>query len=62
MTDLPEQGYIDELRRLADKGNTTATDQLIELAAEHGDIDELRRLADKGNTTATDQIMELTAE
>jgi hypothetical protein len=50
------------LRQLADGGNTTAADQLIELAAECGDMDELRRLADSGNTTAADQLIELAAE
>ena len=48
--------------RLADQGNTTASDQLIELAAEQGNLDELRRLADQGNTTASDQLIELAGE
>ena len=51
-----------ELRRLADNGNNTAADQLIELAAERGDMDELRRLADNGNNTAADQLIELLDE
>jgi hypothetical protein len=29
-----ERGDIDELRRLADQGNSTAADQLVELASE----------------------------
>jgi hypothetical protein len=53
---------LSELRRLADAGNTTAADQLIELATERGDLDELRRLADAGNTTAADQLIELISE
>ena len=48
-----------ELRRLADAGNSTAADQLIELATERGDMAELRRLADSGNSTAADQLIEL---
>jgi len=51
---------MNELRRLADAGNATATDQLIELATEVGDLDELRRLANRGNQTAADQLWELT--
>ena len=53
---------MDELRRLADRGNATAADQLVELATERGDMNELRRLADKGNTTAAEQLLEFTAE
>ncbi|HEY5113257.1 MAG TPA: hypothetical protein VIJ45_04025 [Coriobacteriia bacterium] len=50
---------MDELRRLADRGNANATDQLIELAGERGSKDELRRLADKGYATAAEQLLEL---
>ena len=53
---------MDELRRLADGGNATAADQLIELATERGDVDELQRLADAGNATAADQLEELRSE
>jgi hypothetical protein len=53
---------LDELRRLAAAGNTTAADQLIELATERGDLDELRRLAATGNATAADQLIELSSE
>ena len=48
-----------ELRRLADRGNPDAADQLIELAVEQGDVNELRRLADKGNKAAAEQLLEL---
>ena len=57
-----ERGDMDELRRLADNGNTTAADQLIEVATELGDMNELCPLADKGNTTAAEQLSELTGE
>jgi len=50
------------LRSLADRGNSDAADQLIELATELEDMDELRRLADKGNITAAEVLAELTAE
>ena len=53
---------MNELRRLADGGNTDAADQLIELATELDDMNELRRLAGKGNTTAAEQLSELTGE
>ena len=50
---------MDELRRRADGGNATATNQLIAVATERGDVDEIRRLADKGDTTAAEQLSEL---
>jgi hypothetical protein len=50
---------MDELRRLADRRNANATDQLMELAGERGSKDELRRLADKGNTSTAEQLLEL---
>jgi hypothetical protein len=53
---------MDELRRLADSGNTDAVDQLVELAGERGDMDELRRLADSGNRDAADVLAELAEE
>ena len=53
-----EQGNLDELRRLAEQGNSTAADVLIELG-EHGNLDELRRLAEQGNSTAAEQLTEL---
>ena len=53
---------LTDLRARADRGDASAADELIELAAERGDLDELRRLADGGNTTAADQLMDLTSE
>ncbi|MFE1819416.1 hypothetical protein ACFW9S_10450 [Streptomyces anulatus] len=53
---------LDTLRTRAFAGDTSAADELIELAAEHGDLAELRRLSDQGNSTATDQLAELTSE
>jgi hypothetical protein len=50
------------LRHLAESGNRTAADQLVELATEQGDLDELRRLADEGNADARDQLLELAGE
>ena len=57
-----EFGDANELRRLANSGNTDAADQLIELATERGDLEELRRMAANGNVTAAEQLEELTAE
>ena len=51
-----------ELRRLADRGDKDAADQLVELAAERADVGELRRLADSGNRDAADALAELTEE
>ena len=48
------------LRERADRGDTSAADELIELAAERGDLGELRPWADAGNPTAADQLTELT--
>ena len=50
------------LQARADRGDASAADELIELAAERGALDELRRLAAAGNTTAADQLIELTSE
>jgi hypothetical protein len=50
------------LRLLADRGNTDAADQLIELATELDDLGELRRLAATGNVTAAEVLAELTVE
>jgi hypothetical protein len=58
----PRKGNLEELRRLSDSGNATATDQLIELATEQDNMDELRRLADRGNITAAEQLRQLTTE
>ena len=59
------QSYKSEvaaLRERIDRGDTQATDELIEPASEQGDIGELRRLADAGNPTAIDQLIELATE
>ncbi|MET7721606.1 hypothetical protein [Streptomyces mirabilis] len=53
---------LSALRERAEHGDTSATDELIELATEQDNMDELRRLADQGNTTAAEQLAELTAE
>ena len=57
-----DESDISVLKRLAESGNRTAADQLIQVAAERGDVDELRRLADTGNNTAADQLIELLGE
>jgi hypothetical protein len=60
-----DQSYKSEvaaLRERIDRGDTRATDELIERALEQGDIGELRRLADAGNPTAIDQLIELATE
>jgi hypothetical protein len=53
---------LSDLRARADRGDRSATDELIELAGERGDLDELRRLADRGSVTAVEQLLELTDE
>jgi hypothetical protein len=53
---------LTELRRIAQSGNPTAADELIQLAAEQGNLEELRRLSDAGNATAADQLIELATE
>jgi hypothetical protein len=57
MTDLE----MSVLRAQAERGDTTAADQLIESAAELGDLVTLERLASQGNTTAAEVLEELTA-
>ena len=49
----------DELRRLAEGGDSDAIDQLVELAGEEGDVAELRRLADQGSRDAVDELVQL---
>ena len=51
-----------ELRRLADRGETDAIDQLVQLGAELGDMALLRSLADAGSADAADQLIELATE
>ena len=59
---MSAESDLSVLRERADRGDASAADGLIELAAELGDMSELRRLADAGNATAADQLMELTSE
>src|SRR5687767_12610509 len=53
---------LSDLRERADRGDTSAADELIEMAAERGDLGELRRLADGGNAAAADQLIESASE
>jgi hypothetical protein len=50
------------LRERAERGDSDAIDQLVELAGERGDMDELRRFADRGNSTAADELVQLATE
>jgi hypothetical protein len=50
------------LQAQAERGDSDAADQLIELAAEAGDLPILERLAKQGNATAAEVLEELTAE
>jgi hypothetical protein len=59
---VAEQGDADELRRLADAGNSDDDGLLIEPATGRENLDELRRLAGAGNRTAAEQLSEPTGE
>jgi len=59
---LMSEPDLTDLRDRAERGDSTAVDELIEHAIERGDLTELRRIAQSGNPTATDELIQLAAE